>query len=101
MAEPDLHTLAEVADCIRKPSRWLRDYLRKRPFGRRVGRDILFTDADVLSLIGSFELVGDGHQAYAAATRSTKALAHTSDATLREALALALEKRPSKLKGRP
>jgi hypothetical protein len=46
----DFLTLPEVAEKIHVSKRWLQEFLRGEPIGRRAGRQRLFTEADVIEI---------------------------------------------------
>jgi hypothetical protein len=48
---PELFRIEEVAKKLHKSKRWLQDFLRFHPCGRRAGRTLLFTAEDVTYLI--------------------------------------------------
>jgi hypothetical protein len=46
----DFLTLPEVAEKIHVSKRWLQEFLRGEPIGRKAGRQRLFTEADVIEI---------------------------------------------------
>jgi len=46
-----IYKVAEVAAKLGKSKRWLEDFLRQNPCGRRAGRTRLFTDEDLARLV--------------------------------------------------
>jgi Helix-turn-helix domain len=48
---PRLFTLPEVSERLHKSTRWMQDFLRERPFGRKAGRTWLFTEDDIAAII--------------------------------------------------
>lgn len=51
---PGVYDLPTVAATLGKSPRWLKEWLHAHPCGRKVGRTIVFTDADVQALMESF-----------------------------------------------
>lgn len=48
---PALLTLEQAAERLHKKPRWLKDFLRVNPYGRKAGRTWLFTEADLFAII--------------------------------------------------
>ena len=99
---PKLYTLAEAASSIHKSARWLRSWLRGRGgIGKLAGRTRLFTEADVLRIIGELEpCPSNCSRPKRAGRRTSTSAADALRSPLTEALALATERSPSSSSGR-
>ncbi len=98
---PTFQPLAVIAERLHVTPRRLRVHLQSHPIGRRLGRQILFTEADFLCLVASLETVQDGlpwvrtsraHRAGRVVRPATGAAALTSDGALSRARELARQK---------
>lgn len=81
---PELFRIDEVAVKLRKSKRWLQDFLRLHPCGRRAGRTLLFTVDDVIYLIN--ELPREGERAPMSVHTFSRGKDQNTVAVLREML---------------
>ncbi len=51
---PDVLDMRQVAAKLGKSHSWLKDYLRRNPFGRKIGAKRVFTPSDYAALLNSF-----------------------------------------------
>jgi len=91
---PEIYRMEEVAAKLGKSRRWLQDFLRDHPCGRRAGRTRLFTPSDLAKLIDALPLEepvpcrSRSSRRRPAARPTIGPAAHTSESEWTEALRL-------------
>lgn len=88
-----LLTMDDVSRRLGKCTRWLRDWLKGRDYGRLVGRSRMFTEGDYLMMVEAFRCRSSSSRQKRAATRFTGLGAHTSESTWTELQALLTKER--------
>jgi hypothetical protein len=97
----DIYRMDDVAAKLGKSRRWLQDFLRENPCGRRAGRTRLFTAADLAKLIEALPKVeaapclSRSSRRSQAARQITVSGEHTSESEWTEALRLVTGSRRS------
>ena len=99
---PDVLDMRQVAAKLGKSHSWLKDYLRRNPFGRHIGAKRVFTSSDYAALLNSIPKdTGPDIQGTRAShrTRISRVGRSSSDEVYNELLARLSE--PKRRKPRP
>ena len=100
MALPQLHTMDEVAQALHISRRKLQDVIKERPFYRQIGRQKVFTEADIKALVESLSCPSSSPNATAEKTGTSVAPSEASLWTKLQALTTAKEPKKSASAGK-